>query len=279
MASESFSGVNLTGVNLTGVNLTGVNAHLQRLERKIDVMCDLLVEYISMSHSSGSSGSTGAILKKVPTATNNSFSSTDETLTATGKAKRSKATKNSQDVIVDAIVESTIFNAEKAEDILDEKALEVLKLTTKTTKLGPEDVRFNRAVEDQPYDFYQEFSDETIKNVFLNNKIDKITKISANNKLNLCKWLYSHFQSIRDEFFVECSARLNKEDLFGEIESAVYGENAGKIRDKKYMFVSELLKAEFNEVCRKFKDQKQFEPILDKLKNKYMNAVVGCLER
>jgi hypothetical protein len=137
----------------------------------------------------------------------------------------------------------------------DNQQTTIIKKTTLKKKcvLSTEEVKFKLNHEEVDNCYYLEFNTKNYSNIE-----EKLSDTSANNKVNVYKYLYVHFDDIRTKI-------INKLDC-SEYLKELYETS---VNQKKYKDITELLKNECIEIHKNYKDKDEFKKLLIELKKDY----------
>ena len=128
----------------------------------------------------------------------------------------------------------------------------------KKTILTNEDIKFKLNHDEFENNYYLEFNTNNYTKIE-----EKLSDTSANNKVNVYKYLYVHFDDIRFKIInkLECTEFL--QNLY----------NTNTVNTKKIKDLTELLKNECIELHKNYKDKDIFKKLLIELKKDYDNIL------
>jgi hypothetical protein len=140
---------------------------------------------------------------------------------------------------------------------IQEQPLIKKNILKKKINLTNEDIKFKLNHDELEHTYYLEFNSKNYTNIE-----EKLSETSANNKVNVYKYLYVHFDDIRFKIInkLECNEFLN--NLYNTTNN-----------QKKFKDLTELLKNECIEIHKNYKDKDVFKKLLMELKKEYDNIL------
>lgn len=165
---------------------------------------------------------------------------------------------NSEEAMIDKVEKvDKVDKVDKVEKVEKKENNIIVKKTALKKKniLNVEDIIFKTDHEEIENNYYLEFNTKNYVCIE-----DKLSDNSANNKVNVYKFLFVHFNDMRNNIInkLDCSEFLN--NLYSN--------------QKKFKDLAEMLKFECIEIHKQYKDKEIFKKMLIDLKKEYDNILV-----